>query len=127
MVGSKGDLFGHNHFLSRVEFYTLPTGRENPEYAGRQISSTKLPDESITLVYPGRRGTLKKVVKTGQNKYNFCACFAPRPMSLKIQRFPGLLMLLVLTAAVAAAQDYLPDLVRRVKPSAVAIETFDAK
>ena len=27
----------------------------------------------------------------------------------------------------AAAQDYLPELVRRIKPSAVAIETFDAK
>ena len=27
----------------------------------------------------------------------------------------------------AAAQDLLPELVRRIKPSAVAIETFDAK
>lgn len=30
-------------------------------------------------------------------------------------------------ASAAAAQDYLPELVRRIKPSAVAIETFDAK
>ncbi len=34
--------------------------------------------------------------------------------------------LLVFVSA-AAAQDYLPELVRRIKPSAVAIETFDAK
>ncbi|MGI8640761.1 MAG: tetratricopeptide repeat protein [Pyrinomonadaceae bacterium] len=39
------------------------------------------------------------------------------------------LFLLMLSACVITvfAQDYLPDLVRRVKPSAVAIETFDAK
>jgi len=30
-------------------------------------------------------------------------------------------------AAAAAAQDFLPELVRRIKPSAVAIETFDAR
>lgn len=30
-------------------------------------------------------------------------------------------------AAAASAQDFLPELVRRIKPSAVAIETFDAK
>jgi tetratricopeptide (TPR) repeat protein len=33
----------------------------------------------------------------------------------------------LLTAAGASAQDQLPDLVRRIKPSAVAIETFDAR
>src|SRR6476619_2830499 len=30
-------------------------------------------------------------------------------------------------AAVASAQEFLPELVKRIKPSAVAIETFDAK
>lgn len=35
-------------------------------------------------------------------------------------------ILLLLPAIPALAQDYLPELVRRVKPSAVAIETFDA-
>ncbi len=38
------------------------------------------------------------------------------------------LSLILLTAAVpATAQDLLPELVRRIKPSAVAIETFDAR
>src|SRR5437773_11899375 len=34
---------------------------------------------------------------------------------------------LVCGATAAAGQDELPDLVRRIKPSAVAIETFDAR
>ena len=34
---------------------------------------------------------------------------------------------LVIFAVNAAAQDFLPDLVRRIKPSAVAIETFDSR
>jgi tetratricopeptide (TPR) repeat protein len=39
-----------------------------------------------------------------------------------------LLALILLTAAIpATAQDVLPELVRRIKPSAVAIETFDAR
>ena len=38
-----------------------------------------------------------------------------------------LLLILCAGASAVSAQDYLPDLVRRVKPSAVAIETFDAK
>ena len=33
----------------------------------------------------------------------------------------------MLSAVPVFAQDYLPNLVRRIKPSAVAIETFDAK
>jgi len=33
----------------------------------------------------------------------------------------------VIFAVTAAAQDFLPDLVRRIKPSAVAIETFDSR
>lgn len=45
--------------------------------------------------------------------------------------FSRLLLILLITAFVgsmsAAAQDFLPELVRRIKPSAVAIETFDAK
>ncbi len=39
----------------------------------------------------------------------------------------GLLVILLITAVSAAAQDLLPELVRRIKPSAVAIETFDAR
>src|ERR1041385_8018390 len=37
-----------------------------------------------------------------------------------------LLLLLFLPAPIRASQDLLPDLVRRIKPSAVAIETYDA-
>jgi hypothetical protein len=38
-----------------------------------------------------------------------------------------LLVVLIIPLRVAAhAQDILPDLVRRIKPSAVAIETFDS-
>src|SRR5438552_12201266 len=36
-------------------------------------------------------------------------------------------MLLAALGSMAAAQDFLPELVKRIKPSAVAIETFDAK
>lgn len=39
--------------------------------------------------------------------------------------FVGFLLLFL--AATAFSQDYLPELVKRIKPSAVAIETFDAK
>ena len=38
-----------------------------------------------------------------------------------------LLLVLLLPAPVRASQDLLPELVRRIKPSAVAIETFDAR
>lgn len=38
-----------------------------------------------------------------------------------------LFVFLILTANVAVSQDLLPELVRRIKPSAVAIETFDAR
>src|SRR6188474_1861985 len=38
-----------------------------------------------------------------------------------------LLLALLLAAQIAASQDLLPDLVRRIKPSAVAIETFDSR
>src|SRR5689334_4295766 len=38
-----------------------------------------------------------------------------------------LLLLLILTPPLRASQDLLPDLVRRIKPSAVAIETFDSR
>ena len=38
-----------------------------------------------------------------------------------------LLILLLVAAPVRASQDLLPELVRRIKPSAVAIETFDAR
>src|SRR5687767_3614558 len=38
-----------------------------------------------------------------------------------------LLLALLLPLKVAASQDLLPELVRRIKPSAVAIETFDAR
>lgn len=39
----------------------------------------------------------------------------------------GLLLLLLIPAPIRASQDLLPDLVRRIKPSAVAIETFDSR
>jgi Tfp pilus assembly protein PilF len=39
----------------------------------------------------------------------------------------GLLVVLLITAFPAAGQDLLPELVRRIKPSAVAIETFDVR
>src|ERR1044072_1378205 len=38
-----------------------------------------------------------------------------------------LLLLLLVAAPVRASQDLLPELVRRIKPSAVAIETFDSR
>ena len=38
-----------------------------------------------------------------------------------------LLVLTLLLAGAAAAQDYLPELVKRIKPSSVAVETFDSK
>lgn len=38
-----------------------------------------------------------------------------------------LLILTLLLAGFAAAQDFLPELVKRIKPSSVAIETFDSK
>src|SRR6476660_6764504 len=37
------------------------------------------------------------------------------------------LMLILLLSAAASAQDFLPELVKRIKPSAVAIETFDSR
>ncbi len=36
-------------------------------------------------------------------------------------------LLILFASAIVSAQDFLPELVRRIKPSAVAIETFDAK
>ena len=42
-------------------------------------------------------------------------------------KFLQLFVFLILTVNVAVAQDLLPDLVRRIKPSAVAIETFDSR
>lgn len=42
-------------------------------------------------------------------------------------KFLKLLVLIVLPVQLFASQDLLPELVRRIKPSAVAIETFDAR
>ena len=42
-------------------------------------------------------------------------------------RFLGVLVLLITTANTGLSQDQLPELVRRIKPSAVAIETFDVR
>src|SRR5919206_4019198 len=39
----------------------------------------------------------------------------------------GLLLLLLIPAPIRASQDLLPELVRRIKPSAVAIETFNSR
>ncbi len=44
---------------------------------------------------------------------------------LKLHAF--LILAFACSPAVCSAQDFLPELVRRIKPSAVAIETFDAK
>ena len=43
------------------------------------------------------------------------------------QRIVLVLTLLLASAGAAVAQDFLPELVKRIKPSAVAIETFDQK
>src|SRR5215510_3253938 len=41
-------------------------------------------------------------------------------------KFVWFLLLLLIPLPVEASQDLLPDLVRRIKPSAVAIETYDS-
>ncbi|MEZ5423306.1 MAG: trypsin-like peptidase domain-containing protein [Pyrinomonadaceae bacterium] len=41
--------------------------------------------------------------------------------------FSKCILLIVMLPAAAAAQDFLPELVKRIKPSAVAIEAFDAR
>lgn len=43
-----------------------------------------------------------------------------------VRKFTPIFVLLVFAAA-ASAQDFLPELVKRIKPSAVAIETFDSR
>lgn len=48
-------------------------------------------------------------------------------MKITVRQCFLLLLFGVLATLTAAAQDFLPDLVRRVKPSAVAIETFDSR
>jgi tetratricopeptide (TPR) repeat protein len=50
-----------------------------------------------------------------------------RPTSLKILILLCCASLLIIPASRNLAQDQLPELVRRIKPSAVAIETFDAR
>src|ERR1700687_1264915 len=50
-----------------------------------------------------------------------------RPNSLRILTLLCCASLLTITASRNLAQDQLPELVRRIKPSAVAIETFDAR
>lgn len=47
-------------------------------------------------------------------------------MTEPIRKIAPVLLLMALAAA-ASAQDFLPELVKRIKPSAVAIETFDAR
>ena len=44
-----------------------------------------------------------------------------------VRQYLFILLFAAASATNAAAQDYLPELVKRIKPSAVAIETFDAK
>jgi len=46
---------------------------------------------------------------------------------LKDMKLVWLLVVLITPIKLAAAQDILPELVRRIKPSAVAIETFDSR
>ena len=45
----------------------------------------------------------------------------------KIKNLYSVCLLLLFLTTTAFSQDYLPELVKRIKPSAVAIETFDAK
>ncbi|HMG75477.1 MAG TPA: tetratricopeptide repeat protein [Pyrinomonadaceae bacterium] len=52
-----------------------------------------------------------------------CQRFRKRRLVAALQ----ILLLLILSAPLTFAQDQLPELVRRIKPSAVAIETFDAR
>lgn len=51
----------------------------------------------------------------------------PAVFSYSTRAWIGLLGTILILASSALAQDELPDLVRRIKPSAVAIETFDAR
>ncbi|MEP6946955.1 MAG: trypsin-like peptidase domain-containing protein [Acidobacteriota bacterium] len=46
---------------------------------------------------------------------------------ISVRSVINLLALITCLAGTAAAQDFLPELVKRIKPSAVAIETFDAR
>lgn len=48
------------------------------------------------------------------------------PMAAILKTVKSLLLVLVFVGPIAA-QDYLPELVKRIKPSSVAIETFDAR
>ncbi len=48
-------------------------------------------------------------------------------MKFSVSKIFTVLIFIASCAFFAAAQDFLPELVRRIKPSAVAIETFDAK
>ena len=53
-----------------------------------------------------------------------------KPVALHIGKLSGIfaaLTLLIISSAQTNAQDILPELVRRIKPSAVAIETFDSR
>ena len=48
-------------------------------------------------------------------------------MALRLFKFSIFLLLFSSLAGISAAQEFLPELVKRIKPSAVAIETFDSK
>ncbi len=48
-------------------------------------------------------------------------------MKIALRNISGLFLVFVFSAAGLTAQDFLPELVKRIKPSAVAIETFDSK
>jgi len=66
----------------------------------------------------------KKFVGFGESAYN--SVLAAFPLWQMFHR-PTIVSFLVAVFAVsAAAQDFLPELVKRIKPSAVAIETFDS-
>src|SRR5690349_16088070 len=47
-------------------------------------------------------------------------------MSFRLLKMSTVLAVSLLSAAAVCAQDFLPELVKRIKPSAVAIETFDS-
>lgn len=67
-----------------------------------------------------------KFVERRENAYNSDS-FGPPLMKHFFRHISVLILILTALVGIVPAQDYLPELVRRVKPSAVSIETFDTK
>lgn len=56
-----------------------------------------------------------------------CRCWRSPVCKMQIMKFLLFVIVIIFASCPALAQESLPDLVRRIKPSAVAIETFDAR